>query len=279
MRRPTEVRSVAAVRSTAQPVPAIAEPPAVAVRLEDAARVAARVAHDFDNVLMGVMGFAELAQPHVPADSPAVGFLAEILKVASETQTITKQLHLFNRCGRRDPRPCRVDDVCRSPDLAEGVRVKTDVPDDLPSVAMSADAVRGVVVPLIRNAFEATAGRGVVRVAARAVENDETLTDTLPGPLPPGCYVEITVTDQGPGISADMLSRLGREPFVTTKARGHGLGLPIVVRTLSAHGGGVRIVSSPKGTAVYSYLPSADRPPQANGRNVARAAPLEVVPS
>lgn len=269
-----------ALHRTADPVAAPAvEPPPVAARLNDAARVAARVAHDFDNILMGVMGFAELALADLPADSPPARYLADMLKVASDAQNITRQLHQLNRCGKPDRRPSRLEQSCNGRSLAAfaaGADVNADVPEDLPAVAAAADSVRAVVVQLVRNAAEALPG-GVVSVMARAIELDDDLKDVLPGPLPAGRYVEITVADHGPGIRDDLLARVGREPFVTTKPRSRGLGLPIAVRTLHAHGGGLRIDTSSKGTAVRAYLPSADLAPPAPGRNVARAAPLEVV--
>jgi signal transduction histidine kinase len=259
--------------------------PAVATRLDDAARLAARVAHDFDNVLMGVMGFVELAQIQLGGDSPTAKYLAESMQVASDALTITRQLHQFNRSGRRDPRPTGLDQLVVGGSLAGlaetagDVPVQADIPEDLPPVAMAGDVLRMVLAHLVRNAAEAMAGAGTVLLSARAVVDPDESTETLPQPLPAGDYVRVTVVDSGPGIRADLLSRIGREPFVTTKPRRRGLGLPTVVRTLHAHGGGLRIESSPNGTAVHVYLPSADRVPPAPGRNVARAAPLEVVPS
>jgi signal transduction histidine kinase len=258
--------------------------PAVAARLDDAARLAARVAHDFDNVLMGVMGFVELAQSQLGGETPAAKYLAESVQVASDALAITRQLHQFNRCGRRDARPTHLNQLVVGESLAglaglaEDLQVQADLPDDLPAMAVAAEPLHIILTHLIRNAAEAMAGAGVVMLTARTVAGPDA-KDVLPHQLPAGEFVELTVADAGPGIRGDLLGRLGREPFVTTKPRHRGLGLPTVVRTLHAHGGGLRIESSAKGTAVHVYLPSANRVPPAPGRNVARAAPLEVVPS
>jgi signal transduction histidine kinase len=252
------------------------------VRLDDAARLAGRIAHDFDNVLMGVMGYAELAQAHLEADSPPANYLAEVLKVAADALVITRQLHQLNRSVRADGRSARLDQIFDRRALvasAQGMRLDLDLPADLPAIVAAVEPIRAVLHQLIRNAAEAMCAGGSVTVSARFIESDHGIPDTLPKPLPAGGYVSVTVADNGSGIRPDLLTRVGRVPFVTTKPRGRGLGLPIVVRTLGALGGGVRIDSSPKGTAVHVYLPSEDPAPPAPGRNVARAAPLEVVPS
>ncbi len=256
----------------------------VSRRLDDAARLCGRLGHDLDNVLMGVMGFAELAQAHVPAGSPAAVFLAELLRVAEGAQGITRQLHQLNRTGWVLTPPHRLTDVLgptaagRLAELPPAVRVEFDVPDDLPAVMIGVDPVWTVVGHLVRNAAEAMPGGGRVAVSARAVPLPAGLPDALPAPLPPGDYVEVTVADAGPGVRPDLLPRVGREPFLTTKPRRRGLGLPTVARTLHAYGGGLRIESSPRGTAAVVYLPSADLTPPAPGRMNTRSAPLEVAP-
>jgi nitrogen-specific signal transduction histidine kinase len=71
------------------------------------------------------------------------------------------------------------------------------------------------------------------------------------------CGVLVTVHDNGKGISADLKDKIF-SPFCTTKARGMGLGLPIVKRTVFDHNGRVDIASDPHGTSVNVMLPAAD---------------------
>jgi signal transduction histidine kinase len=270
----------------ADSVPAtVVETPALVQRLNDAASVAGRLAHDFDNVLMGVMGFAELAQTELAPASPAASYITELLRVASSAQEITRQLHRLHSCDRSDRSPTHVAEVCRSEALAtaadvpSNVRVEFDISDDLPAVAVAAEPIRMILSQLIRNAAEAMPGRGPVTVSARLRLADDGIDDTFPAPLPAGDYVELTVADRGPGIQSDILARVGREPFVTTKSRHRGLGLPTVARALHAHGGGLRIESSTRGTAIHAYLPSADISLPAEGRSAVATASLEVVPT
>jgi signal transduction histidine kinase len=250
--------------------------------LNDAAAVAGRVAHDFDNVLMGVMGFAELAQAELAPGSAAASFIAELLGVAARGQEITRQLHQLHSCGQSHRVPTRLDDVCHAEtfaDLPEKVWVEVDFPEDLPAVAVGAEPLQTIVMQLVRNAAEALVGGGPVTVSGQHQITNAPIEDAFPSPLPAGSYVELTVADAGPGIRPELISRVGREPFVTTKPRRRGLGLPIVARILAAHGGGMRIESSTRGTAIHAYLPSADLSLPATACVAAVTAPLEVVPS
>jgi signal transduction histidine kinase len=164
------------------------------------------MAHDFDNILMGVMGFAELAQSALESDSPAANFLHELLRVAQRGLAATRQMHQFSRGGRVVPQPARVEDVWqsdrtfRTESLPPGTRVGADWPDDLPPVAVAAEPLRVVLRALVQNAAEASLAGATVGVRARAVSLAAPLTHALPAGVGPGEYVELTVTDRGPGF-------------------------------------------------------------------------------
>jgi signal transduction histidine kinase len=253
-------------------------------RLEDAARLCGRLGHDFDNVLMGVLGFAELAQMQLDPGSRPAKYLTELLKVADTARTITAQLHAFNRSGEMDPTPTRLADVCTSADFdslakeSAKVRIESVLPTDLPPVAIGAGTLQSIVGHLVRNAVESMPDGGRVTLTARTLSLTDGLCEALPAGLDPGEYVELTVADSGPGFATGLTDRVGREPFVTTKVRRRGLGLPTVLRALDAHGGGLRIESSNRGTAAVVYLPSAAVVSPGAVRLVAGALPMEVSP-
>jgi signal transduction histidine kinase len=275
------IRSLAVYRSgNPDSPPAVGA--VVAARLDDAARLCGRVGHDFDNVLMGVLGFAELTQAQLDPSSRAAGFIRELLLVAENAKTITAQLHAFHHCSRASQSPTRLTDVCKPTVLATiaeaptGLRIESTLPANLPSVAVGIGPLQAVIGHLIRNAAEAMPAGGQVSVTGRAVTLTDGLPDALPAALDAGDYIELSVADAGPGFAPDLLSRVGREPFLTTKARHRGLGLPTVLRTLHAHRGGLRIESKPRGTAVIVYLPSAPLVSSAPERLAAGATSLEV---
>jgi signal transduction histidine kinase len=248
--------------------------PLEVARLDDAGRVCGRMAHDLDNLLMGLMGFAELARAETANGTRVASFLDELMTVAQNGREITRQLHAFGRAGRANPLPTSVAEIVRDATLPGGVA--TEIPVDLPKVAISAESLRLIIEHLVHNAAESKPESSRVRISGRPVAVTERLDDTIPAPVEPGNYVEISVKDDGAGIPAEITHRVGREPFITTKHRHRGLGLPTVFRTVHAHGGAVRIESSPRGTAVVVYLPSAGLPSRAPHQLPARPAPLEV---
>jgi two-component system cell cycle sensor histidine kinase/response regulator CckA len=250
-------------------------------RLHDSAWIAGRLAHDFDNILMGVMGFAELAQAHLAVGSTPAQYLNELLRVAQSALTSTRQMHQFSRAALPSDEPAsleeawRVDASDRAAELAVDVGIEAHFAPDLPAVAVAIDPLRVILRQLVHNAAESMPGGGNVTVTGRAVECDEARPEVLPTGLPLGRYVELTVADAGPGFPAEVLARVAHEPFQTTKARRRGLGLATVLRILHTHGGGLSIESTPRGAAVRVYLPLADAPPPAPGPSPESAARLE----
>lgn len=261
----------------------VIDPERLNQRLGDAAIIAGRMAHDFDNLLQGIIGFSDLTLPLVPAGSQAAGFVAEIGKVGQRGIQFTQQLHNLSRSAHVKPNPGSVplavskEEARLKPITPLGARVEKDFPSGLPAVAVEAGPLQVVLGHLLENAIEATPQGGTVRVSARPVELSEADARTFIGRTGVGAHLQITVTDAGPGIKPEVRRRLFVEPFYTTKVRHRGLGLAIAYRVLCAHRGGVRIEPVPApgtGTQVRVVLPlAAARPPAvAPGAVVAAAA-------
>jgi signal transduction histidine kinase len=238
-------------------------------RLADASIIAGRMAHDFDNVLTGIIGFADLSVPLVPAGSLPAKYIGEISKVGQRGIQFTQQLHQLSRSGQGKPHPGSVtqavakEELRLRPNLPANVQVYNAVPANLAAVAMDAGPLGVVLGHLIENAADAMPAGGRVTVSARAVELTSADARGFLGQVGPGPHVEVTVQDTGPGIKPEVRARLFAEPFYTTKVRRRGLGLAIVYRTLSAHRGGVRIEPVPppdSGTLARVVIPPAARP-------------------
>jgi signal transduction histidine kinase len=242
------------------------DPERLQQRLGDASIIAGRMAHDFDNVLTGIMGFADLSLPLVPAGSQAAKYVAEIAKVGQRGIVFTQQLHQLSRSGQTKPQPGNVAAALAKEDLRlrgampAGMKVKVDVPAGLAAVAMEAASLQTVLGHVLENAVEACSAHSVIRVSARAAELNATDAKAYLGQVGPGAHIEVTVHDTGSGIRPDVRARLFAEPFFTTKVRHRGLGLAIVYRVLHAHRGGVRIdaaVPPDTGTVVRVVVPLA----------------------
>jgi signal transduction histidine kinase len=260
----------------------VVDPDRLYQRLGDAAVIAGRLAHDFDNLLQGIIGFSDLTLPLVPPGSQAANFVAEIGKVGQRGIQFTQQLHQLSRSGQVKPTagvvPLAVakEEARLRPVTPPGVRVEKDFPAGLSPVAMEAGPLQIVLGHLLENAVEACPQGGVVRVSARPVELTEADARGYLGRVGVGGYLQITVSDTGTGIKPEVRRRLFVEPFFTTKVRHRGLGLVVSYRVLASHRGGIQIepVPSPgSGTQVRVVLPlAAVRPPVfANGPVAATA--------
>jgi CheY-like chemotaxis protein len=137
------------------------------------------------------------------------------------------------------------------------VRAQFSVPDDLwPADADSAQ-IGQVIQNLALNAAQAMPDGGTVELRARNL----TLTGQDPLPLPPGRYVQVSVTDHGVGIPEENLPRIFL-PYFTTKESGSGLGLAISYSIVKKHDGHITVESAPGvGTTVHVYLPASERGP------------------
>ena len=235
----------------------------VAQRLEDAAKVAGRVAHDLDNVFQGVTGFLALAADELVPGSPAHDNVREADTAARAGMRFCVQLHQLSRGGQARPLPAPVPaaigrEVARLARDHAGVRVEVDAPPGLPAVAVEATGLQMILGLLLDNAAEASPKDGTVTVVARLVELAPADVPGFLGRPAAGPHVEVRIADRGPGLSDEARRRMFVEPFFTTKFRHRGLSLAVVYRMLYAHRGGVQPDARPgQGTMMRVVFPLA----------------------
>jgi CheY-like chemotaxis protein/two-component sensor histidine kinase len=138
--------------------------------------------------------------------------------------------------------------------------LKTDLPGNLPSVRANPAQIRQVVMNLITNASEALGDKeGVISITIAQVRSEDLLPQIIVN-LPEGCYLRLTVSDTGCGMSEEIKTKIF-DPFFTTKFAGRGLGLAAVQGIVRRHGGVVDIVSAPgQGSRFELILPCTDQP-------------------
>jgi signal transduction histidine kinase len=244
-------------------------------RLGDAAIIAGRMAHDFDNILTGIIGFSDLTLPMLQPGSQAANFVSEIGKVGQRGIQFTQQLHQLSRSGQVKPNPASVVAALAKEEIrlrsvaGPNLRFEKELPSGIPAVALEAGPLQTVLGHLLENAVEACMQGGVIRVTARSVELTDADARSYLGKATVGTHLLVTITDSGTGIKPEVRRRLFTEPFVTTKVRHRGLGLAIAYRVLCAHRGGIQIEAVPTpgtGTQVRVLLPLAvTRPPALSG--------------
>ncbi len=218
-------------------------------RLASLGEMAAGIAHELKNPLAGIEVMAGLLRRQVPDSKDAQSLLADILSEAKLANAIVVELLEFVRPVRLQVERTDVADVVQqSVTMAESkarrgdVAVAVHVEPGLPMIEADHHQLLQVFTNLLANAFEALEGRGHISIAAvaTAVEGDSAFA----GVLPPTPTVVIEVTDDGPGLPADVTDKIFN-PFFTTKPQGSGLGLAIVRKIVDAHDGRIDVSSTP----------------------------------
>ena len=234
-------------------------------QIEAAANVARRLAHDFGNVLTGILGFTELAltQP-LPSHTPLNSYLQEVHRAAQHGAAYTHQLRLFSRRHTSSSRCNHLSQILADQEARQsaaqptGLTFRLYVPPDLPAVGIDAESLNQVLGALLDNAREALSPGGSMSLSARPVELDEGECAGLYGSPRPGPHVEVVIADTGSGLSAEAQRRILVEPFFTTRPRHKGFGLAVTYGILAAHRAGLRIhPGEERGTVVRVLLPVA----------------------
>ena len=229
-------------------------------RLDALARFAGGIAHQFNNLLGGILTHASLLR--VEATPTSLGPVEEILTAARRGRDLTKELLRFTNPAdlalRSTPTREILDRVAlmARAALPAKIEVRVEADDGVPPVQADPDHLSHAVYQLILNARDALRDQasGVVTIAAgrETVERDPRWPDAAAG-----AYVRISVTDTGAGMDSATVERV-LEPFFSTKPmhQAAGLGLAAVYGVVRDHGGSVRIASAPgRGTTVDLLIP------------------------
>jgi two-component system cell cycle sensor histidine kinase/response regulator CckA len=231
-------------------------------KMEAMGRLAGGVAHDFNNMLGVILGYAELALCQVDPAQPLHADLEEILKAANRSTDITRQLLAFDRKQTIIPVVLDLNQTVES--MLKMLRRLIGEDIDLawlPEVGvcpinMDPVQVDQILVNLCVNARDAIADVGKVAIETGNAVFDETYCADHAG-FVAGEYVLLAVSDDGCGIDKEILDRIF-EPFFTSKGvgQGTGLGLFTVYGIVKQNNGFINVYSEPgKGTTFRIYLP------------------------
>jgi signal transduction histidine kinase/FixJ family two-component response regulator len=250
-------------------------------RLEGAARLVGRLAHDFGNVLTGILGFSELALSQAVApDTPLHAYLTEVYRAAQHGGQYINRLRLFARrqaSGNRSCNPAAIlaeEETRLRPTLGNNVRLRLEVADDLPAATLEAEQLRQVLAILLENAREAIADAGSITVSARPVQLSAAEARDLFGSARAGAHLEITIADDGTGLTPEAERQLFGEAFFSSKPRKRGFGLASAYGLLTANQGGIELVRrSERGTIARVVVPVAAAPAPTAPRPAAPARP------
>jgi PAS domain S-box-containing protein len=236
-------------------------------KLEAIGRLAGGVAHDFNNILMSIMGAADLLLMQLRPTDSARDEAVEIKQSVDRGAGLTRQLLAFSRRQSARPRLFALGDVVAGMEtmlrrlIGPEVEFHIVLPREPLSVVADSGHVEQVVMNLVVNARDAMPTGGRVTVALEEVELDEeAAAGFVDGRA--GHYARLSVADTGTGIDEATRAKLF-EPFFTTKeqGKGTGLGLSIVYGIVKQSGGYITVTSEPgRGATFAIYLPLVAAP-------------------
>jgi two-component system cell cycle sensor histidine kinase/response regulator CckA len=252
-----------------------------AQRLEAVGQLAAGVAHDFNNVLAAILSGVEHLGNQAK-DAGTLKLVLEIIAAAERGSRLTRQLLSFSRKQVIKPVYLGIGAVLAEMVqwlerlLSDNIVLKLDLPAHEAMVHIDPGQFDQVVVNLAVNARDAMPSGGTLTIACGTVEFDEEQVHSS-GPLCPGRYVRVSVSDTGSGMTAQTRARIF-DPFFTTKEEGKGSGMGLatvdgIVRQLS---GSIMVHGEPgMGTRFEVYLPNEEgeaAPPSIQAHEIGRGS-------
>lgn len=231
-----------------------------AQRMEAIGTLAGGLAHDFNNLMMGILGNISIMMLDIDAESPHAEKLKKIEKLVQSGSKLTHQLLGYARKGKFEVNVFDLNRIVQeSADIFGRTRkevvVHLSLAPDLQPVEVDRSQIEQVLFNLMINAADAMPGGGSLRLSTGQVSASD--IGKRPYQVTPGRYVMLDVADNGHGMDADTRDRIF-EPFFTTKSmgRGTGLGLASVYGIVKAHAGYIEVASAPgQGSTFTIYLP------------------------
>jgi CheY-like chemotaxis protein len=230
--------------------------------MEAVGRLAAGVAHDFNNILTVILGNTTMQLRREPLDENLGGALRQVVRAAEQATALTRQLLAYSRKQILLRRPLALTEVVEQTVgmlrriIGEHIVIDLELAPQLPPIFADASNVDQVIMNLALNARDAMPEGGRLTISATKVEVDEA-EPARHADAKPGAYVCLSVKDDGPGMDKETVGRIF-EPFFTTKeqGKGTGMGLATVYGVLKQHDGWVEVESARgSGTEMRVFFP------------------------
>ena len=258
-----------------------------AQKMEAIGQLTGGLAHDFNNLLTVIIGNLQLLDGKLGADEKSIKRVGEAVDAARKGSDLTKQLLAFARKQELEPQDVAVNDLIEGlaplieRTLGENVELTVDVMAGDPHSLIDPSQLESAILNLSINARDAMNDSGKLTIETQEVYLDRFYADKNPEVVP-GHYVMVAVSDNGCGMSAELLEKVF-QPFFTTKeaGKGTGLGLSMVYGFIKQSGGHISVYSEVgHGTSVKMYLPRRMRAGEAAAaKTPVAAAPVAKVPS
>jgi PAS domain S-box-containing protein len=229
-------------------------------KMEAVGTLAGGIAHNFNNLLMGIQGYVSLILLGMDADHPHHAKLKSVEKQVRSGSRLTNQLLGYAREGKFEVRAANLNRLVKETSdtlslTRKDIRVRFDLEPDLAPIRADQGQIEQVLLNLYVNAADAMPEGGVLTLTTRNTTHNEMAGKRYE--VAPGAYARLTVRDTGTGMDPRTLERVF-EPFFTTKglSKGTGLGLASVYGIVKAHGGYIDVESTPgEGTGFDLFFP------------------------
>jgi two-component system, cell cycle sensor histidine kinase and response regulator CckA len=232
-------------------------------KMEAIGRLAGGVAHDFNNALLVIMGYTDMAMARLPpGDTPLHGYLQEVLNASNRSAELTRQLLALSRKQTAVQKVLNLNRLISGQLKMLGRLIGEDVELEfapglgLWPVLIDPSQVDQMLLNLVVNARDSIEGAGTIGIETANVSLDQSYSQVHPDALP-GDYVRLCISDTGCGMDTGILERLF-EPFFTTKEKGKGtgLGLATVYGVVNQNSGEIHAESVQReGTRFILHLP------------------------
>jgi PAS domain S-box-containing protein len=235
-------------------------------KFESLGFLAGGVAHNINNILVGIMGNVSLVLYSATMNQEDRELLGEAVDSTERAANLTRQLLAYAGKGRFAVQPIDVSSfidnltgLFRS-SISKQIELRFHLAESLPRIETDGDQIRQIMSNLVINAAEAIGDQsGTIEIGTRVEEfaEDSPVPPVALGKLGEGQYVVLAVSDTGAGMDERTRTRMF-DPFFTTKFTGRGLGLAAVAGIVRSHDGAIAVTTSRgQGTTFHVYLPAA----------------------
>jgi signal transduction histidine kinase len=233
----------------------------LARRMETVGTFSSGIAHNFNNILGGILGHTEMAEEHLAANARSRRNLDAIRRGAERARDLVDQILTFGRRreGRREP-VCVKTLVAEAkslvaPSLPDHIEIVVSETSETTVVSAEPAQLQQVILNICNNAVQAMDKPGVIEIQIGTRQMTDTTMIGRIG-IEPGRFVVVSISDTGRGMDEATLSRIF-EPFFTTRLNGNGFGLATARDIILEHNGTLEVQSAPgAGTRFDIWLPS-----------------------
>jgi hypothetical protein len=232
-------------------------------KLEAIGSLSRSVAHEFNNILGIIVGYAELVLTEIPCGLSLKDKIHEILKAGQKAKTLMYHLMIFSKKNEKNMKSFQLSILVKETletlrvCLPASIKIRENIFDDVARVRCNPSQIHQILTNLYNNAIEAMPNGGVLQVSLKKIDidfdDDEKMKDIYPGE-----YLHLTVKDTGIGIMPDIEEKIFT-PFFTTKKMkdGAGMGLAVVHGIVKSYNGSIKFDSKKgEGTTFTIFLPT-----------------------